>query len=175
MRSPALNRFGPADLPCPTWVKPPATPMRTWSRLIVLTRHLRARNVNPVQRLDPDCDQEEYVFVALPSADAGIGAVATVQEPEGLSGVLPRTEADRRGLAYDYVAAWIVLGAQTDLDAIGVTAAVASELARLGISCNIVAGLRHDHVFVPHGRAREAAAAIARLTIPAPPYGAETP
>jgi hypothetical protein len=119
-----------------------------------------------VQHLEPDCDQEEYVFVALPSADTGVGAVATVQEPEGLSGILPRTEADRRGLAYDYVAARIVLGAQTDLDAIGVTAAVASELARLGISCNIVAGLRHDHVFVPHEQAPEAVAAIARLAVP---------
>jgi len=109
------------------------------------------------------CNGEEYVFVTLPDPPTGFDAVATVVEPEGLSAVLPRVEADRHGCAYDYVAAWIVLEDETGLADVGVTAAVSTALARLGISCNVIAGVHHDHFFVPHGRAREAVAAIAGL------------
>ena len=111
----------------------------------------------------PSCDYEEYVFVTLPGLPSGLEPVATVMEPEGLSAVLPRAEADRRGYAYDFVAAWIVLGAETSLAEVGITAAIATQLARLGISCNVIAGVHHDHFFVPHGRSREAVEAIAEL------------
>jgi uncharacterized protein len=112
----------------------------------------------------PSCDYEEYVFVTLPSLPSGLEPVAAVIEPEGLSVVLRRAEADRRGYAYDFVAAWIVLGAETSLAEVGITAAIATELARLGISCNVIAGVHHDHFFVPHDRSREAVEAIADLS-----------
>ncbi len=38
----------------------------------------------------------------------------------------------------------------------GLTAAVATALAKEGIACNVVAALRHDHLFVPYDRAAEA-------------------
>jgi hypothetical protein len=113
--------------------------------------------------LEPTCDGEEYVFVALPGPVDGPEPVATVAEPEGLTVVLRRRDADSCGLAYDFVAARIVLAARTELDAVGVTAAFASVLAELGISCNVVAGVHHDHLFVPYGRASDAVAAIAGI------------
>jgi hypothetical protein len=109
------------------------------------------------------CNGEEYVFVTAPAVPDAHDAVATVVEPEGLSVVLPRAEADRRGYAYEYVAAWIVLDDETSLAEVGITAAVATKLAGLGISCNVIAGAHHDHFFVPYDRAREAVAAIAAL------------
>jgi hypothetical protein len=116
--------------------------------------------------LRPSCDREEYVFVTVVSAPEGVESVASVLEPEGLTLVLRREHADRHGLAYGYVAARIVLEAQTDLADVGVTAAFSTALARLGISCNVMAGVHHDHLFVPHDRAAEAVAAIAALPAP---------
>ena len=111
----------------------------------------------------PSCDGDQYVFVTLTGPAGALDAVATVVEPEGLSAVVRREDADRRGYAYDFVAARIVLEDETSLGDVGITAAIATELARLGISCNVVAGVHHDHFFVPHDRAGEAVAAIAAI------------
>jgi ketosteroid isomerase-like protein len=98
----------------------------------------------------------EYVFVA---GDVP-GAVATVVEAEGPSAVVERERADAAGLPYDLVAAWITLTVHSALDAVGLTAEVSARLAEAGIACNVVAGARHDHLFVPADRAQEALAAL---------------
>jgi uncharacterized protein len=40
---------------------------------------------------------------------------------------------------------------------------VASELAQAGLSCNVVAGYHHDHLFVPYDRAPSAVAVLEAL------------
>ncbi|MDE8667563.1 GNAT family N-acetyltransferase [Pseudarthrobacter sp. H3Y2-7] len=74
---------------------------------------------------------------------------AAVREAEGLTVVLPREAADGLGLPYDFVGAWITLQVHSELDAIGLTAAVGKALTDARISCNVLAGLRHDHLLVP--------------------------
>ncbi|KPH99983.1 Protein of unknown function DUF2241 [Actinobacteria bacterium OV450] len=86
-----------------------------------------------------------------------------VREDEGLTLVLPREEADRAGLAYDHVAARITLRVHSALDAAGLTAAVATALAEAGLSCNVGAGLHHDHLFVANAEGRRASAVLAGL------------
>ena len=54
---------------------------------------------------------------------------ATVDEDEGLTLVVPRADADRLGLAYDYVAARITLRVHSDPAAVGMTAAFSRVLA----------------------------------------------
>jgi hypothetical protein len=49
------------------------------------------------------------------------------------------------------------------LAAVGLTAAVSKVLTEAGISCNVVAGFTHDHLFVPHDRAADALRALAPL------------
>lgn len=74
---------------------------------------------------------------------------AAVREAEGLTVVLRRGEADRLGLSYDFVAAWITLQIHSALEAVGLTAAVSAALTHAGISCNVLAGFHHDHLLVP--------------------------
>jgi hypothetical protein len=59
------------------------------------------------------------------------------------------------------VAGWITLGVQTTLQQVGLTASFAGRLAEAGISCNVVAGFHHDHLFVPRDRADEAVVLLA--------------
>jgi len=79
-----------------------------------------------------------------------------VREDEGLTVVLRRERADELGLPYDYVAAWITLRIDSTLEQVGLTALFSRALADAGISCNVLAGVHHDHLLVPADRAEEA-------------------
>ncbi|WP_432062528.1 ACT domain-containing protein [Streptomyces sp. S1] len=115
-------------------------------------------------RLRPELDPGRYVFTTVDGpAPAGVAPVVTVTEAEGLTLVVRQEEADAASLAYDYVAGRITLRVHSALDAVGLTAAVAGELAGAGMSCNVVAGFHHDHLFVEHARAEEALAVLNRL------------
>jgi len=104
-------------------------------------------------------------FVVVTVADAtGLSTHATVREPEGLSCVLARADADAAGLHYDFVGAWITLEVHSALDAVGLTAAVSTALADARISCNVIAGHHHDHLLVPHARVDDALAALVALS-----------
>ncbi|MFJ3910826.1 ACT domain-containing protein [Streptomyces vinaceus] len=114
----------------------------------------------------PELREGQYVFCTVPGATAppaGTTPVVTVLEAEGLTLVLPQEEADAAGLAYDYTAGWITLRIHSALDAVGLTGAFAAELAAHGLSCNVIAGYHHDHLFVPAERAAEAVAVLEEL------------
>ena len=89
--------------------------------------------------------------------------IATMREPEGMSVVVPEAEAVRLGWPAAPVFAWITLMVHSDLQAVGLTAAFATALGRVGISCNVVAGHAHDHIFVPQAQANAAMAALLAL------------
>ena len=112
--------------------------------------------------LAPELHPGTYVFCVDDGASR-LTPVATIREPEGLTLVLPREDADGAGLRYDLVLAWITLTALTTLDQVGVTAAVSTALAHAGIACNVIAGFHHDHLFVPAHRGNEALAIIRDL------------
>lgn len=93
-----------------------------------------------------------------------VDAVATVLEPEGLSVVVGRSEADRLGFDTTHAYRWITLRVHSSLDAVGLTAAVAAALTENGISCNVMAGAFHDHLFVPAARLEDALVALKQLS-----------
>ncbi|MER8092558.1 ACT domain-containing protein [Streptomyces goshikiensis] len=114
----------------------------------------------------PELNEGRYVFCTVPGATvppAGTVPVATVLEAEGLTLVLRQEDADAAGLAYDYTAGWITLRVHSALDAVGLTGAFAAELAAHGLSCNVIAGYHHDHLFVAADRAAEAVAVLQEL------------
>lgn len=101
-------------------------------------------SIHPVLR------QGEYVYVLWPyGRPLAAGIEAAVREAEGLTVVLPRAEADKLELRYDFVAAWITLEVHSSLEAIGLTAVVSAALTSARISCNVLAGFHHDHLLVP--------------------------
>ncbi|GAC1492325.1 MAG: hypothetical protein NVS2B15_12170 [Pseudarthrobacter sp.] len=99
--------------------------------------------------LNPVLRDGEYVYALWPHGRRlEPGIEAAVREAEGLTVVLPRKTADGLGLPYDFVAAWITLHVHTELEAVGVTAAVGKALTDARIRCNVLAGFHHDHILV---------------------------
>ncbi len=113
--------------------------------------------------LAPRQNTGAYVYVHVSSVPEGAEPVVVVEEAEGTTLVLRQEQADALGLSYDFVAAWITLQVQSALDAVGLTAAVSRVLTEAGISANVVAGVVHDHLFVPQERAEEALHVLAVL------------
>ncbi|MFB4426749.1 ACT domain-containing protein [Streptomyces sp. QL37] len=115
--------------------------------------------------LRPELRPGRYVYTTLPGGEAptGVTPVVTVTEREGLTLVVPEAQAEESGLPYHFVAAWITLRVHSALDAVGLTAAVSLALTDEGVSCNVVAGFHHDHLFVPYERAADAVRALEAL------------
>ena len=118
-----------------------------------------------LRALRPVLNDGSYVFAVLPrDADSGaLEPLATFREAEGVTVVLEEERARLAGLRVLFRAAWITLTVHSDLQAVGLTAAVAGALTRANISCNIIAAAHHDHVFVPAESARAAIEALQAL------------
>ncbi len=116
--------------------------------------------------MEPELVAGQFVFVTVADVDSlpRLDPLASVVEPEGLSVVLHKEQADQAGLTYDFVAAWVTLRVRSSLHAVGLTSAVSTALAEAGMSCNVIAGFHHDHLLVPHGRADDALAVLQALT-----------
>lgn len=99
----------------------------------------------------------EFVSTADPMPDEVASAIAVVREDEGVTLVRPTVESSADAMA------WITLTVHSSLQAVGLTAAVATALAAHGIACNVIAGFHHDHLFVPFARRTEALEALAAL------------
>ncbi|MHA7279055.1 ACT domain-containing protein [Arthrobacter sp. MDT2-2] len=117
-----------------------------------------------LRTMSPVLNEGSYVFSIVESdIPSGVHPVVTVREKEGLALVVEQSEADTAGLSYEYVAAWITLEVHSALEAVGLTAAISNALTDAGISCNVVAGYTHDHLFVQHDGAQDALAALRSL------------
>nr|WP_314864075.1 ACT domain-containing protein [uncultured Undibacterium sp.] len=111
-----------------------------------------------LKSMNPVLNEGQYVFVTAP-ANCDVpwdDVLASIREPEGLSIVLALSVAQHLGLTFAYPFAWITLQVNSDLAAVGLTAAFSRVLGHAGISCNVVAGNQHDHIFVPFHQAQMA-------------------
>ncbi|EHA1123656.1 ACT domain-containing protein [Vibrio navarrensis] len=119
-----------------------------------------------LKSMSPKLLDGEYVFCCVdgPLADyLRLEPMATFREQEGLTLVVPRDKAELGGLTFDGIFRLITLTVHSSLQAVGLTAAFASQLAKHGISANVIAGYYHDHIFVPHEKAHAALQALESL------------
>ena len=112
--------------------------------------------------MEPVLQSDAYGFVLWPGGALPFAPFATVAEAERLTVVAPLDVLAEAGLAAE---PWgrISLTIHSDLTAVGLTAAFSAALARDGISCNVIAGLHHDHLFVPWDRRGDALRALEAL------------
>ena len=113
-----------------------------------------------IKNMTPKLVKGEFVFVTSEYADVDIDLLkrskATFSEEEGLSLVLDLELARDRGFDISKIMKCITLRVYSDLEGVGLTAAVANALAENNIPCNMIAAYSHDHAFVPSASAQEA-------------------
>lgn len=109
--------------------------------------------------MDPALHEGVHVFAVVQprkKEPVDINAFAVLREAEGTTYITTEAEARRARLKILFHAAWITLNVNSNLAAVGFTAAFSGALGEAGISCNVVAAAHHDHVFVPIERAADA-------------------
>ena len=121
---------------------------------------------NLLANLSPSIDDRDWVFATVD--DNGLlnlrhHALASFREAEGLTLVLPQSAADDLKNVNAPMSR-ITLEVHSSLEAVGLTAAVASALAEAGISANVIAAYYHDHIFVPKASADLALAVLRALS-----------
>ena len=103
-----------------------------------------------VKCVAPILNEGEYVFVSITNIESIPRAITIceIKEKEGNTLVLKKEDAEKFRLPFEFVAAWITLNVHSSLEAVGLTAAFSTELGKNNISCNVIAGFYHDHIFV---------------------------
>jgi hypothetical protein len=122
-----------------------------------------------LKTMEPVHHPGTFVFTSIKpgtSVDPTI-ILASIREAEGLSVVMTEADATRLHLPVLFRCAWITLSVHSDLQAVGLTAAFATALGDARISCNVVAGANHDHIFVPHASSARAMNVLRALQVQA--------
>jgi uncharacterized protein len=111
--------------------------------------------------LDVERRPGTFVYHQRPGAAPPVaGALAMIDEGDTTTYIVDEGTLD----GGQFRSAWLTLTVHSALDAVGLTAAVASALASEGIPANVLDGYVHDHLLVPVERADDAIAAIRALS-----------
>lgn len=109
----------------------------------------------------------EYVFCLIKDQKKinSINFICSFKELNGFSIIMSKIDAINNGLYFYLTLAWITLETTTSLDSIGITSLFSQALANEKISCNVVASLNNDHIFVPFDERYKAIEILNKLNI----------
>lgn len=119
-----------------------------------------------LRTLSPEIQNGEYVFCSVDgnySDYSHLSPLASFIESEGLTLIVSVEAAEKAKLMYESRFKQITLTVHSNLNAVGLTAVIATKLASYGISANVVAAYYHDHVFIPTEKADKALMALKEL------------
>lgn len=121
-----------------------------------------------LRNLEPTLVDGEFVYASVPADRLQdyltMKPIGLFFEAEGLSLILPKAAADAAGIAASAPLRCLTMTVHSALEAVGMTAAMATALTAEGISANVVAAYYHDHIFVPSIDADRAMDAIRKLS-----------
>ena len=119
-----------------------------------------------IRNMEPVLNEGVYVFASVANIESIPRAmtVCEMKEKEGVTVVVSKEHAEQLGLPINFIASWITLNIHTSLEAVGLTAAFATALGNNKISCNVIAGYYHDHIFVDQKDAEKAMKVLWEMT-----------
>lgn len=118
-----------------------------------------------LRSLQPELDPREFGVVSMPldlPPPSGLRPIGWFEEAEGQTLIAAADALAEAGFQQPGGWARITLTVHSSLEAVGLTATIATALAKEGISANVVAAYYHDHVFVPWDRRHDAVAILER-------------
>jgi len=119
-----------------------------------------------LKTMNPKLNEGEYVFCTVNelSQFSFSDIILFFKEEEGFTIVVEKKLADNLHLKYTFIASWITLTVHSSLEAVGLTSAFSKALSDGNISCNVVAGYFHDHIFVDRKDAKMAMMELERFS-----------
>lgn len=120
-----------------------------------------------LKNMSPILDDNEYVFITTSgniSDYVALDPLCMFMESEGLTLIVTKSIAISEGLKFECIFKKITLEVHSSLEAVGLTAAVATKLKDNNISANVVAAYYHDHIFIQSKLADKAMNCLLELT-----------
>jgi len=119
-----------------------------------------------LKNMKPVLNSGEYVFAVVKNLDNILrtDTLFEFKEKEAITLVLEKNKADTLKLSYQFISSWITLKVHSSLEAVGLTDAFSTALTKHKISCNVVAGFYHDHIFVDTKDAKKAIEVLTNLS-----------
>ena len=120
-----------------------------------------------LRNMTPILNEGEFIFITLPGNYEDylyLEPIGSFKEKEGLTLIIPMQKALLNNIEVKDLFKYITLNVHSSLNAVGLTAAVASKLSLNGISANVIAAYYHDHIYIQNQYAEKALSLLRELT-----------